>query len=420
MTVTSEELKEWAASMRYLLDERPYEHPAAFALGMATMSGDTCIEVMFFPSAVNVGRENELTLAIIASILAAEDNQALPDGTSVRLRSSLIDRMLAQYPLNLVASATPFHHGNVWALRLMRDVSTSFPDSVLLRDRRRVPVLHVSRDLMAPPTSLEEVYLRLTAQSLRKTMPLETSAVRPDEAFGLLQNVVWTPRGVYTLDEYDEVVGMAMTMGIGNVPIILQDKLPRLLDYVRPRGVRIADGNRVRLGAYLAEGTTVMHEGFANFNAVTLGECMVEGRISAGVTVGAHSDIGGGVSTLGTMSGGNNVRVSVGEYCLLEAECVLGIPIGDRVRVEAGLALKSTTPVRVVDPDRVWVKRQSSASIQEVLGQNGYTGGQVVKAGELAGINDAIFRRNSLTGAVEVLHRGDHKWGKLNEVLHKN
>ena len=172
------------------------------------------------------------------------------------------------------------------------------------------------------------------------------------------------------------------------------DKFPPLLNYMAPSGVRVADGSRVRLGAYLASGTTVMHEGFINFNAGTLGPAMIEGRISAGVVVGEHSDLGGGSSTMGTLSGGNNVKISVGKRCLLGANSGLGIPLGDDCIIEAGLYLTSGSKVSIVDENKI------------------------VKASELSGKSNLIFRRNSLTGQVEAVQ--NKKSVKLNEELHKN
>ena len=172
------------------------------------------------------------------------------------------------------------------------------------------------------------------------------------------------------------------------------DKFPPLLNYMAPSGVRVADGSRVRLGAYLASGTTVMHEGFVNFNAGTLGPAMIEGRISAGVVVGEHSDLGGGSSTMGILSGGNDVKISVGKRCLLGANSGLGIPLGDNCIIEAGLYLTSGSKVSIVDEDKI------------------------VKASELSGKSNLIFRRNSLTGQVEAVQ--NKKSVKLNEELHKN
>ena len=172
------------------------------------------------------------------------------------------------------------------------------------------------------------------------------------------------------------------------------DKFPRMTDYVAPAGVRIADADRVRLGAHLAAGTTVMHEGFCNFNAGTLGTSMVEGRISQGVVIGDGSDVGGGASIMGTLSGGGTQRVSVGERCLLGAESGLGIALGDDCVVEAGLYVTAGT--RVTLPD-----------------------GQIAKAVELSGGDNLLFRRNSTTGKVEVLQRTG-SWGGLNSVLHSH
>ena len=176
------------------------------------------------------------------------------------------------------------------------------------------------------------------------------------------------------------------------------DKFPCMLDYVVPSGVRIADGSRVRLGAYLSEGTTIMHEGFVNFNAGTLGPTMIEGRISAGVIVGKNSDLGGGCSTMGTLSGGNDVKISVGEDCLLGANSGLGIPIGDRCIVEAGLYLTAGTKVEMVN---------SEGKVFDT-----------VKASELSGKNDLLYIRNSLSGAVQCIP--NTKNVELNETLHKN
>jgi 2,3,4,5-tetrahydropyridine-2-carboxylate N-succinyltransferase len=421
MTVTTEELKEWAASKQWLLDHRSYPHPTAYALGLATMSGDKCIEVKFLPSAVNVGKENELTLAILAHWIPGFKKLPKSGHVTINLNRQALESALGEYPLDILESATPVDHGNVWAMKvLLRVLRNTDGSSESLLGRTRVPILHLSYDLTDVPSDVPEVYLRLMAQSLCKTMPLDTSVVLPKTAFSMLTNVVWSLRGVFTLEEFDEAEGEALMMGLSGLPLTHQDKLPRMLDYVRPRGVRIVDGARVRLGARLADSTTVMPEGAANFNAVTLGECMVEGRISAGVTVGAGSDIGGGVSTLGTMSGGNDVRVSIGEYCLLEAECILGIPIGDRVRVRAGLDLIGSTPFRIVGSNDEWIGRQTNPAVAAALQAAGYAAKPVLKVRELAGINDAIFRRNSLTGSMEVVPRGNHAWGKLNDVLHKN
>ena len=207
-------------------------------------------------------------------------------------------------------------------------------------------------------------------------------------------------------ERFDDVQRERVVAGRPLVPL-LQDKVPRLLDYVSPEGVRIANPNTVRLGAHLAPGTVVMSAGAVNINAGTLGPAMIEGRLSAGVVVGARSDVGGGASLMGTLSGGNTVAVSVGEDCLVEAMAGLGIPVGDRVRVEVGFYVKSTTPVLVAD-SADWGDNPVAAPHV----------GRVVKAITLAGIDDAVFRRNARTGTPEVVPRGGRRWGALNPALH--
>jgi 2,3,4,5-tetrahydropyridine-2-carboxylate N-succinyltransferase len=214
-----------------------------------------------------------------------------------------------------------------------------------------------------------------------------------DGAFGLLANVAWTSIGPVALDALEDVRYNQLKQGLQLV-VNGVDKFPRMTDYVVPSGVRIADASRVRLGAHLASGTTVMHEGFCNFNAGTLGASMVEGRISAGVVVGDGSDIGGGASIMGTLSGGGKEMVTVGEKCLLGANSGLGISLGNNCVIEAGLYVTAGTQVKLPD-------------------------GATVKARELSGANDILFRRNSLTGAVEVVQRTG-SWGGLNAALHKN
>jgi 2,3,4,5-tetrahydropyridine-2-carboxylate N-succinyltransferase len=234
------------------------------------------------------------------------------------------------------------------------------------------------------------VYLRLHLLSHRLAKP---RTVNLDGAFGLLANVAWTSIGPVALDALEDVRYNQLKQGLQLV-VNGVDKFPRMTDYVVPSGVRIADASRVRLGAHLASGTTVMHEGFCNFNAGTLGASMVEGRISAGVIVGDGSDIGGGASIMGTLSGGGKEMVTVGEKCLLGANSGLGISLGNNCVIEAGLYVTAGTQVKLPD-------------------------GATVKARELSGANDILFRRNSLTGAVEVVQRTG-SWGGLNAALHKN
>ena len=244
------------------------------------------------------------------------------------------------------------------------------------------------------PTSVPEAYLKLHLLSYRLVKPNETNL---DGIFGILQNVVWTSEGPFSIADFKKAQLEAI---IDNRHILVHsvDKFPRMTDYVTLSDVRIADANRVRLGAYLGSGTTIMHEGFVNFNAGSLGEAMIEGRISQGVVIGDKTDIGGGASTMGTLSGGNDIRISLGKNCLLGANSGLGIPLGDRCTVEAGLYLTASSKVEVID---------DKGEISET-----------VKASELASKTDLLFIRNSLTGSIQC--RPNKKVIELNEELHSN
>ena len=252
------------------------------------------------------------------------------------------------------------------------------------------PIRTVIDDLAAPPADAADAYLRLHLLSHRLAAP---RTLNLDGIFGLLPLNAWTSLGPVALDLLDEVRLRARTHG-NHLTVFGVDRFPRMVDYVVPSGVRIADADRVRLGAHVAEGTVVMHEGFINFNAGTLGTSMVEGRISAGVVVGNGSDIGGGASIMGTLSGGGSEVITVGQECLIGANAGIGISLGDRCVVEAGCYV--TGGSRVTLPD-----------------------GEVVKAQELSGAHDLLFRRNSVTGALEVVQRSG-SWGGLNAALHAN
>ncbi len=259
----------------------------------------------------------------------------------------------------------------------------------------RTEVRTVEIDLDAAPADASDVYLRLHLLSHRLVRPNELSL---DGVFGHLANVVWTDRGPCAVDGFEAT--RLRLRAAGPVQVLGVDKFPRMTDYVLPAGVRIADADRVRLGAHLAEGTTVMHEGFVNFNAGTLGTAMVEGRISAGVVVGDGTDVGGGASIMGTLSGGGKERVRLGERCLLGANAGIGISLGDDCVVEAGLYVTAGTKVTVVGGDDA---------------------GAVVKALDLSGRSGLLLRRNSRTGAVEVLTReGTAGAVELNAALHAN
>ena len=252
-----------------------------------------------------------------------------------------------------------------------------------------VAIRTVIADLADKPADTYDAYLRLHLISHRLVEP---HGLNLDGVFGALTNVVWTNYGPCRIEGFEKV--RLRLRRRGPVTVYGVDKFPRMVDYVVPTGVRIADADRVRLGAHLAPGTTVMHEGFVNFNAGTLGASMVEGRISAGVVVDDGSDIGGGASIMGTLSGGGTEVISVGKRCLLGANAGLGISLGDDCIVEAGLYLTAGTKVTMSDGSRV-------------------------KARELSGANNLLFRRNSVTGAVEVVSR-DGKGITLNEALHAN
>jgi 2,3,4,5-tetrahydropyridine-2,6-dicarboxylate N-succinyltransferase len=251
-------------------------------------------------------------------------------------------------------------------------------------------VVHTEIDLDAPPATTSDAYLRLHLLSHRLVRP---RSMNLDGIFSSLPNVVWTSAGPCAIEGFERVRTRLRARG-GHLTIFGVDKFPRMVDYVVPTGVRIGDADRVRLGAHLAEGTTVMHEGFVNFNAGTLGASMVEGRISAGVVVGRDSDVGGGASIMGTLSGGGSEVISIGERCLLGANAGIGIALGDDCIVEAGLYVTAGT--RVTLP-----------------------GGEVVKARTLSGENGLLFIRNSVTGAVE-LRRRQRSGVELNAELHAN
>ena len=253
-----------------------------------------------------------------------------------------------------------------------------------------VRVVETSIDLDAAPESPSDMYLRLHLLSNRLCAP---RTINLDNAFGLLTNVAWTNLGPVAVDQVDWVRWRMRSTG-QMLTVHGVDKFPRMTDYVVPSGVRIADADRVRLGAHLAAGTTVMHEGFVNYNAGTLGRSMVEGRISAGVVVGDGSDIGGGASIMGTLSGGGKDQITIGERCLLGAEAGIGISLGDECVVEAGLYVTAGTLVKLPD-------------------------GEVVKARQLSGASGLLYRRNSQTGAVEAIPRSV-AWEGLNAALHHN
>jgi len=249
-------------------------------------------------------------------------------------------------------------------------------------------------DLQQPITGTEDAWLRLHLLSTRLVRP---QTISMDGVFGALTNVVWTSLGPCAVTGFEATRARLRAAG-HHVTVLGIDKFPRLVDYVSPAGVRIADGDRVRLGAHLAEGTTVMHEGFVNYNAGTLGASMIEGRVSAGVVVGDGSDVGGGASIMGTLSGGGKAVVRVGERCLIGANAGIGISLGDDCVVEAGCYVTAGTKVTVADID----------------GKP-----RVVKAVTLSGVDNVLYRRNSVSGAVEAVP-WQGQGSELNAALHAN
>ena len=284
----------------------------------------------------------------------------------------------------------------------LEEVPQQFADLVGPDEERGVARIAVETkiaDLDAAPADTYDAYLRLHLLSHRAVKP---HGLNVDGIFGKLANVVWTNYGPCAVADFQMVRGRLASRG----PVVVYsvDKFPRMVDYVVPSGVRIGDADRVRLGAHLAEGTTVMHEGFVNFNAGTLGASMVEGRISAGVVVGDGSDIGGGASIMGTLSGGGKEVISIGERCLLGANSGVGISLGDDSVVEAGLYVTAGTKIAVF------------GKIAEALG---LSEGETVKGSKLSGVSGVLLRRNSLTGAVEAVDWKSEAVA-LNEDLHKN
>ena len=255
-----------------------------------------------------------------------------------------------------------------------------------------VEISWTEKDLERPIENIIDAYLKLHLLSYKLVLP---NSLNLDGLFLNIPNVVWTNQGPISLDEIDERL-IESKINKNELYIRSIDKFPCLTDYIVPKKVRIADSSRVRLGAYLSEGTTIMHEGFVNFNAGTLGEAMIEGRISAGVVIGVNSDLGGGSSTMGTLSGGNNTKISIGDNCLLGANSGIGISLGDNCTVEAGLYITAGTKITILDGKE----------------------SKLIKASEISGIENILFFRDSTTG--KVIAKQNKKISKLNKELHNN
>ena len=336
----------------------PHTGPAA-GLGLATLAADGRVLDTWYPDPSLVPG----TVAMLREAVGHDGTARLSDVTCPEPMRELADALLA---------------------------AAAAGDAVDL-GTRKVAVATTVPSLADAPSDAHDVYLRLHLLSTRTIRPHGASL---DGAFGLLNNVVWTDHGPADPDTFEALRLRLRATGV-RLQVIGVDKFPRMTDYVVPSGVRIADADRVRLGAHLAEGTTVMHEGFCNFNAGTLGSAMIEGRISAGVVVGDHSDVGGSASIMGTLSGGGKEVIRIGEGCLLGANAGIGISLGDDCTVEAGLYVTAGTKVTLPD-------------------------GRVAKAGEVSGQSGLLFRRNSQTGAVEVRSQEGRTWGGLNAELHAN
>jgi len=261
-------------------------------------------------------------------------------------------------------------------------------------EKEVVEIHWTQKDLDKPVEDVLSAYLKLHLISYRFVLP---NSINLDGLFNALPNVAWTNKGPISIDEIDQEL-LNSKQNKNDLFIRSLDKFPQLVDYIIPKNVRIADTSRVRLGAYLSPGTTIMHEGFVNFNAGTLGTAMIEGRISAGVVVGDNSDLGGGCSTMGTLSGGNNIKISIGENCLIGANAGVGIPLGDNCTIEAGLYITAGTKI-------------------ELYKENGDIDG-VFKGSELSNCSNLVFLRNSQNG--KVIAKVNQKSINLNSELHKN
>ena len=353
-----------------------------------------------------------------AAARRARDDRMAGDSAHAGPRSRIVSSMTTRSAWGL-GLATVTDDGNtldVWYPKPILGDEPADGDAALLatlsamerKDAARgvhTTVVRTWADLDDAPQTVAGAYLRLHVLSHRLARP---NTINLDGIFSRLPNVVWTSAGPCAAEDF-EAAHTRLRAALGRpVQVHSVDKFPRMTDYVLPPGVRIGNAAHVRLGAYLSEGTTIMHSGFVNYNAGTLGRSMVEGRISQGVVIGDGSDVGGGASTMGMLSGGGRPRVALGERCLLGANSGLGIPLGDDCVVEAGLYLTAGTKLAILPSGGV------------VPGSHGlFKEPRVVSARELAGASNVLFRRNSQSGAVEALSRGG-KGIELNSALHAN
>ncbi len=355
-----------------------YKRPASFAVGLATVSRFGRVLDSYYPF-TNLGG-GFATAAVLSKIVGRKAG-----GGSFELEPEQLNEAVG---LLAAQEAEDKADHNIGSLRMALAALPKDEPAFRSQRTRRAVVCFIG-DLADHPADVADVYLRLHLLSQRKIQP---HGCNLENIFGILPNVVWSNRGPFDSEEFERTRAELIGQGI-NLKVRSVDKFPRMTDYVLPSGVRIANADNVRLGAYLATGTTVMAAGFINFNAGTLGPSMVEGRISAGVVVEPESDVGGGASIMGTLSGGGGEVIRIGSHCLLGANSGCGISLGDGCTIEAGLYV--TAGARVTMPD-----------------------GSVVKARELSGRSGLLFWRNSQTGAIEVKERGNTV--ALNTALHQN
>ena len=372
-----EQLKEHRAELEKSLNN--YKAPFSFGIGLATKGSSGAILDVLYP-APQLGSD-PYSCAILA-------HATKWDGTTTTYELDKGTLQGIEKSLTTSLTNVDYKEETMTSVKLISDAIIN-TNSV---NGERIAVVSFISDSSDDPIDAIDSYLRLHLLSSRLVQP---NTISLDGIFGKLTNCAWTNLGPFEITDFD-AKRLSLIADGKEVFVHGVDKFPRMTDYVIPSGVRIADANRVRLGAHLSDGTTIMHEGFCNFNAGTLGASMVEGRISAGVVVGDGSDIGGGASIMGTLSGGGTEVISIGQNCLLGAESGIGISLGDNCVVEAGLYVTAGTLIRVPD-------------------------GSTVKAKLLSGKDNLLFRRNSTTGIVEVLLRGDNSsWQGMNEELHDN
>lgn len=368
--MTVETIADFQAIVADVEKNSSYQRPLAFAVGVATLDSLGNQLDTYFP-APNF-QTNYGAAAIIAKVL----NHTHGTNSYVVSQSQLADMLSYFIPF----TGDGKRHANIEVLKAVQKITDN--------NKQIVASFIAPAPVDAGPQSVPDAYLRLHLLSHRLVKP---HGINLNGIFKILPNVAWTSQGAISIDDLPERNIEARISGSAlNVHSV--DKFPRMVDYVVPSGVRIADASRVRLGAYLGEGTTIMHEGFVNFNAGCEGPNMVEGRISSGVFVRKGSDLGGGCSTMGTLSGGGNIVISIGEDCLLGANSGLGIPLGNRCTIEAGLYVTAGTKLLFA--------------------------GNIIKASDLAGKDDILFRRNSQTGQVEAISRANTV--ELNSQLHSN